>query len=1126
MATVADKEQDLIDRVQELKDAAVAAIAEVRANYQPTSLDPTDVGDNQDSMVSSSLGDTNSPGKYIPHEIGENAKGDVKPRPEIMQFCKQMDTKGLLNFTMENQKKLFAIREELSVALESAMEPARLVLDLLEGFYPPAETDQPLDKKDAALQGMRKSCIIFIEAMAALLARTDPGADHLLNPEIKQQAKAIADEWKPNLASVGNDAANANSLEAEAFLQLLATFRIASEFDEEELCKLVLVVSRRRQAPGLCRSLGLSHKVPGLVESLVNSGKQIDAVHFIHAFQLTESFPPVPLLKTYLKDLRRNSQGKGVSSGGATGAQIDVNAQELAALKAVVNCVKEYKLEADYPLDPLQKRVAQLERSKSDKKRGGDFGTAYGGMPERYPQAGPNPYDYQVPGQPAFAQQPTDQRLYFYPQDDRVNERENHSQSLRAIFIFTHSPYPFLSSPNRPGRPHKWLGHLTHILTPMFLFLYLLQSHPAASTATLLHGGSRPPWYCHSTIPLLISSEAVSRILFVTFRDPPSNSHPSARMRLHDDLLLNGYYTTRLWIGTPPQQFALIVDTGSTVTYVPCATCEQCGRHQDPKFEPDLSSTYQPVKCNLDCNCDHDRVQCVYERQYAEMSSSSGVLGEDILSFGNQSELVPQRAVFGCENVETGDLYTQHADGIMGLGRGDLSVVDQLVEKGVISDSFSLCYGGMDIGGGAMVLGDISPPANMVFAHSDPVRRYVLKKFRDGNSPYYNINLKAIHVAGKPLPLNPRVFDGKHGTVLDSGTTYAYLPEAAFVAFKDAIMNELQSLKQIRGPDPNYHDICFSGASSDASQLSNTFPAVEMVFGNGQKLLLSPENYLVPGNIQRFVVDIVWGFSKMVKDPTTLLGGIVVRNTLVMYDREHSKIGFWKTNCSELWEQLQETGTPPQVPSSGKNSSAKLPPNEPSNYALSGVLRIGQITFDMSLSINYSNLEPHIPELTEFIAHELDVNTSQVRQILPMIVGKLFQVHLLNVTSKGDSSLITWAIFPLGSANYISNDTAIGNIISQLAEHRVHLPDTFGNYKLLQWKIKPPAKRRWWQQQYLVAVLAITITMIVGLSAYGIWWFLWRQRQQTVNSYKPVDTAGPEQELQATVNLLGVGLAE
>lgn len=42
-------------------------------------------------------------------------------------------------------------------------------------------------------------------------------------------------------------------------------------------------------------------------------------------------------------------------------------------------------------------------------------------------------------------------------------------------------------------------------------------------------------------------------------------------------------------------------------------------------------------------------------------------------------------------------------------------------------------------------------------------------------------------MAGKPLKLSPKVFDRKHGTVLDSGTTYAYLPEEAFHAFKDAV---------------------------------------------------------------------------------------------------------------------------------------------------------------------------------------------------------------------------------------------------------------------------------------------------------------------------------------------------
>jgi hypothetical protein len=71
---------------------------------------------------------------------------------------------------------------------------------------------------------------------------------------------------------------------------------------------------------------------------------------------------------------------------------------------------------------------------------------------------------------------------------------------------------------------------------------------------------------------------------------------------------------------------------------------------------------------------------------------------------------------------------SQRADRIMGLGSGDLSIMDQLVDKGVINDSFSLCYGGMGVGGGAMVLGGISPPTDMVFSHSNAVRRCVLRE--------------------------------------------------------------------------------------------------------------------------------------------------------------------------------------------------------------------------------------------------------------------------------------------------------------------------------------------------------------------------------------------------------------
>ncbi|XP_047958067.1 aspartic proteinase 36-like isoform X2 [Salvia hispanica] len=596
-------------------------------------------------------------------------------------------------------------------------------------------------------------------------------------------------------------------------------------------------------------------------------------------------------------------------------------------------------------------------------------------------------------------------------------------------------------------------------------------------------------------LPLFFKQHALKDHFF-TRRHLHASTIPNARMPLHDDLLLNGYYTTRLWIGTPPQRFALIVDTGSTVTYVPCSTCEQCGKHQDPKFQPESSITYEPLKCNIDCTCDTDREQCIYERQYAEMSSSSGVLGVDIISFGNLSDLQPQRATFGCENMETGDLYSQHADGIMGLGRGDLSIVDQLVEKGVISDSFSLCYGGMDVGGGSMVLGGISSPKEMVFSNSDPVR-----------SPYYNIELNEIRVAGKKLPLNPKVFDGKHGTVLDSGTTYAYLPQAAFEAFKAAILKETQSLKRIQGPDPNYNDICFSGAGSDAAQLSKAFPSAEMVFGNGQKLLLAPENYLFRHSKVHGAYCL--GIFQNGKESTTLLGGIIVRNTLVTYDREHEKVGFWKTNCSELWERLHLSPASPPLPSDtdGVNSTTgmapKLAPSGPPQPQTPGDVKIGFIKFSMLLTINYTELKPHIPELVQSIGKDLDVKPSQVQ--------------LTNYTAGVNETLLKWAIYPAQSDDYISNSTAM-KILSRLSGNELHLPDSFGSYKLSGWSMEPPPERTWWKQHYLALVIAFSVVVVIGLVASG-GWFIWRRKQsQAEVPYKPVDSVVAEQELQPLQN--------
>ncbi|KAE8718517.1 Aspartyl protease family protein [Hibiscus syriacus] len=306
-AIVATKEQDYLERVQEMKDAAVASIAEACASFQSITADSLDAGENGDTKVSSSVGDRNSSDEDFPRKTSENTENmaaDVKPRPELTHFCEQMDAKGLLNFITENQNFITEnqnfineVSRKLPLALESASRPARHAEVPVSSYWKP---------------------------WLAFWSESTPVILTFLNPEIKQLAKAIADEWKPKLSNAGSVAVNDNSLEAEAFLQLLATFKIVSDTIYPYL-------------------------------------------------QLSERFPPVPLLKMFLKDLRRNSQEKGGNSRAASGSQDGINARELAALKAVISCVQDYGLEADYCLDPLQKRLAQLEKAKADsKKRGGD----------------------------------------------------------------------------------------------------------------------------------------------------------------------------------------------------------------------------------------------------------------------------------------------------------------------------------------------------------------------------------------------------------------------------------------------------------------------------------------------------------------------------------------------------------------------------------------------------------------------------------------------------------------------------------------------------------------------------------------------------------------------------------
>ncbi len=269
-AVVVAKELTSLEKLQQKRDAALAVIfGKSKLNLSTPLINPISKSVNNNAVLNGNIGGSLSVkwpkpatahGAYLQDE-----NTAVKPRSQLVVLCEEMNVNGLHKFISDNRKDLTSIREEIPVALRGATDPYGLVLASLEDFY--FGDNLILDgKKDGNLLGVRRTCLMLMESLAQLQTDATTGfisEGQVLTASIKERAKKIALEWKSKLESLDFDASNGNCLEAHAFLQLLATFGIFAEFAQDELCKLLPSVSRRRQTPELCRILGLSQNMPG-----------------------------------------------------------------------------------------------------------------------------------------------------------------------------------------------------------------------------------------------------------------------------------------------------------------------------------------------------------------------------------------------------------------------------------------------------------------------------------------------------------------------------------------------------------------------------------------------------------------------------------------------------------------------------------------------------------------------------------------------------------------------------------------------------------------------------------------------------------------------------------------------
>uniref|UniRef100_A0A5B7BMI8 FRIGIDA-like protein n=1 Tax=Davidia involucrata TaxID=16924 RepID=A0A5B7BMI8_DAVIN len=283
---------------------------------------------------------------------GERNLSDV-----LRMYCRRMDSAGLVRFMLARRKESVALRTEITSAVEESVDSMRLVLDAVEEF---------VETKVEGMVGVadrRWACGTLIQAAVPVEECGSGGVAR----SVRERAAGVLEKWKGVLG--GSEGSGVGAGEAAMFLQMVVGFGLKEKFEEEFLRKLVVEFAARRDMAKLAVALGFRDKMEDIIDGLVKSGKEIEAVYFATESGLTERFPPVDLLRSYLRNCRKNANKISKNGNYSMSAVEEANNLELNAIRAIIKCVEDHKLESQFTLDSLRKRVTQLEKTKAEKKK-------------------------------------------------------------------------------------------------------------------------------------------------------------------------------------------------------------------------------------------------------------------------------------------------------------------------------------------------------------------------------------------------------------------------------------------------------------------------------------------------------------------------------------------------------------------------------------------------------------------------------------------------------------------------------------------------------------------------------------------------------------------------------------
>ncbi|XP_005989295.1 pepsin A-like [Latimeria chalumnae] len=300
-------------------------------------------------------------------------------------------------------------------------------------------------------------------------------------------------------------------------------------------------------------------------------------------------------------------------------------------------------------------------------------------------------------------------------------------------------------------------------------------------------------------------------------------------------------------IGTPPQSFKVIFDTGSANLWIPSVYCnsDPCKNH--PVFNPQKSSTFRFTRQSV-------------QIQYGT-GSMTGFLGYDTVRIGS---IVDTNQIFGLSKTEPGSFfYYSPFEGILGLAYPSISasratpVFDNMMQEGLVSqDLFSFYLSKNGQAGSVVTFGGYDSSYYNGQIYWIPLSQ----------ETYWQITMDSITINGQVVACN-----GGCQAIVDTGTSLLTGP-----------YNDISNIQRSIGATSNSY-----GQNEINCNNINNMPTVYFEI-NGIQFPLPPSAY-----VRRNQYSCSSGFSGMAMNgvPQWILGDVFIREYYSIFDRANNRVG-------------------------------------------------------------------------------------------------------------------------------------------------------------------------------------------------------------------------------------------